>query len=181
MSETATKVFTERALLDALRQRHTHEGNGGAGKYAFMTHVRTGAGHYVQEIDAVVLSLWESEQHDVHAFEVKCSRSDWLREIKPDTSKSARTRKLCDTFTVVAPRGVVRRDELPDGWGLLEATEVDAGITLRSSVKARRLELLTTPLHRRTLPRGFVVAMLRAAGAVPGMTTHTWRAPTAYE
>jgi len=182
--------FTEAELLEALRDRYTVPGNGGAGRYAFLTHVRTGAAFDQQEIDAVVFCLWPSDGHDLHAFEVKCSRSDWLREIqyrgalgevRPSTSKSRRTREIADTFTVVAPAGVVRAwehtaegrtgkppTELPEGWGLIEARRSDAGVArLRQVVKPARLQL-PRAAHEKTIDRGFVVAMLRRAGAVPG-------------
>jgi hypothetical protein len=43
---------------------------------------------------------------------------------------------------------------------------------LRQSVKPKRLTQLPYYREDRTLPRGFVVAMLRASGgAVPGMTS----------
>ena len=164
--------FTEGSLLAALRQRHAFSANGGSGRYAFLTHVRTGAAFDQQEMDALAVALWPSEHHDLHAFEVKCSRTDWLREIKPDTYKSERTRKLCDTFTIVAPKGTVRDGELPEGWGLIEATCVDGEVRLRSTKAPTRREPVTT--HRgydRLLSRGLMVAMLRAAGAVPGMTS----------
>lgn len=168
-------VFTEATLLAALRKRHAIPGNGGAGKYAFMTHVRTSSAFAQQEMDAISVALWPSEHHDVHAFEVKCSRTDWLREIKPDTRKSEKARELCDTFTVVAPKGVVLMDELPEGWGFIQATESDGEISLKQWVKPARLHAMhSTSLnldHERTLNRGFVVAMLRASGAVPGMKT----------
>jgi hypothetical protein len=160
---------TEADLLDALRRRYTYTGNGGSGRYAFLTHVRTGAAWDQQEIDALVVALWPSERHDLHAFEVKCSRTDWLREIRPDTSKSERTRLLCDTFTVVAPVGVVRPGELPAGWGHVEAEQKDDSVRLWTRVKARSAEW--EPVDQRQMPRGFVAALLRAAGVVPGMRT----------
>lgn len=176
-------MITEGTLLAALRKRYTVSGNGGSGRWAFLTHVRTGASFEQQEIDAVAMALWPSDGLDVHAFEVKCSRSDWLREIKPDTYKSRRTRELADTFTIVAPKGVVqgwehtaegrtgkRPAELPEGWGLIEATGGEDGLKLRSMVKPSRLQDPERPWAK-TLSRGFVVAMLRASGSVPGMVT----------
>lgn len=169
---TTAARFTEAELLAALRQRFTVSGNGGAGRYAFMTHVRTGAAWDQQEIDAVVVCLWPSDVHSILGFEVKCSRTDWLREIRPDTSKSERTRALCDSFTIVAPANVVGVGELPEGWGMLLASRGEfGGVGLRQQ---------TTPTPRHLaegLPseppsqvsRSFLVAMLRAAGAVPGM------------
>lgn len=169
-------AFTEGELLAAVRRRFTFSGNGGAGRYAFLTHVRTGAAWDQQEIDAVVVCLWPSDQHSILGFEVKCSRTDWLREIKPDTSKSERARALCDSWTVVAPANVVQLGELPAGWGLLLASRGEEGGVL--------LHQQTTPTPRYAkfeprsdaITRSFLVAMLRATGAVPGMTSGLKRA-----
>ena len=165
--------FTEAELLAALRRRFTVSGNGGAGRYAFMTHVRTGAAWNQQEIDALVVCLWPSDMHSLLGFEVKCSRTDWLREIRPDTSKSERTRELCDSFTIVAPASVVSIGELPDGWGLLLASRNESGdVMLRQHVTPKP----TVPRPAEEISRSFLVAMLRAAGAVPGMTSGLKRA-----
>jgi hypothetical protein len=176
-----TSTFTEAELLAALRRRFTISGNGGAGRYAFMTHVRTGAAWDQQEIDAIAVCLWPSDSHALLAFEVKCSRTDWLREIRPDISKSERTRALCDSLTVVAPANVVAFGELPQGWGLIHAArDTDSGDI--------RLKQHTTPTPRQValgqrsadepITRSFLVAMLRAAGAVPGMTSGRRRLPS---
>lgn len=162
--------FTEAELLDALRRRFTFSGNGGAGRYAFLTHVRTGAAWDQQEIDAVVFCLWSSDKHSLMGFEVKCSRTDWLREIRPDTSKSERTRGLCDSFTIVAPAGVVADGELPEGWGLLIAS-LDADFSVRL-----RQQVTPIPNCKGDISRSFLTALLRAASAVPGMTTGLRRA-----
>lgn len=171
--ETRMPILTEATLLAALRKRHTAHGNGGAGRYAFLTHVRTGAGWDQQEIDAVAVALWPSEHYDIHAFEVKCSRTDWLREICPNTYKSKRARQLCDTFSIVAPKRLVRAEELPSGWGLLEASTHDDGTAaLRMASAPERLhDAAATRGEERLLGRGFLVSLLRAADVVPGMTT----------
>lgn len=172
---TAARNFTEAELLAALRLRFTFTGNGGAGRYAFLTHVRTGAAWDQQEIDAVAVCLWPSDHHALLGFEVKCSRADWLREIKPDITKSERTRALCDSFTVVAPANVVAFGELPQGWGLIHASRTESGGVY--------LKQHTTPTPREVggsqdqpITRSFLVAMLRATGAVPGMTSGRKRA-----
>lgn len=166
--------MTEAELLSALRRRFTFSGNGGSGRYAFLTHVRTGAAWDQQEIDALVICLWPSDGLALLGFEVKCSRTDWLREIKPDTSKSERTRRLCDSFTVVAPASVVKVGELPEGWGLLLASRTDAGLRLYQQTKPMVRQVV--PGEPDTVSRSFLVAMLRAAGAVPGMTSGLKRA-----
>lgn len=71
---------------------------------------------------------------DVHGFEVKVSRSDWLRELRTEGGKSHPWRSRCSHWWIVVPdRGIVRDGELPDGWGLLVGTR-----QLRAVVKAAR-------------------------------------------
>lgn len=165
------QVFTESEILAALRRRFTESGNGGSGRYAVLTHVRTGAAFEAQEIDAVAFCLWPSDQHALMAFEVKVSRSDWLHEIKPDMSKSARARSICDSFTVVCPEGVIREGELPDGWGHLVAYRgVDDGVRLRHKHSPRPQRAACDPIPDH-ITRSFLSALLRAANTVPGMTT----------
>jgi hypothetical protein len=71
-----------------------------------------------RRLDVIALNLWGS--HNLIGFEVKASRSDWLAELR-NFSKSRPTSEIVDEFYVVAPRGIVAKDELPKGWGLLEA------------------------------------------------------------
>ncbi|HEY8861019.1 MAG TPA: hypothetical protein VIN37_02850 [Candidatus Limnocylindria bacterium] len=166
----------EGEVLAALRDRFTVSGNGGAGRYAFLTHVRTGAAFDQQEIDAVVVCLWPSDSHALLGFEVKCSRSDWLREIRPNTSKSERARRLCDSWTVVAPANAVKIGELPAGWGLLLASSDEGGaVKLRQQV-APAFVYAGAVGEEKKITRSFLVAMLRAAGAVPGMRSGLKRA-----
>lgn len=167
--------FTEAELLAALRLKYTFSGNGGAGRYAFMTHVRTGAAWDQQEIDAIVMCLWPSDSHSILGFEVKCSRTDWLREIRPDTSKSEKTRSLCDSFTIVAPANAVTIGELPTGWGLVVAGRDERGnVRLRQQVTPVPRQFVSEERDR--ISRSFLVALLRSTGAVPGMTSGRKRA-----
>lgn len=150
--------FTERDMLDRLRARHaTKVGNGPV--WSFMEHVRNAAGFDAScTIDALAFHQWPSTGHEVHAYEVKVSRADFRREVR-DLGKSASWRAWVDYFWIVAPRGVVPVEELPDGWGLLVTH--GAGLT-----KARQARRLTPPqvgyVPREPIPRGLVAAMLRA-------------------
>lgn len=62
------------------------------------------------------ISVATGAPRTISVFEVKVSRADWVRDRKLE--EYARVGHLA---FVVAPRGLVPRDELPDGWGLLEA------------------------------------------------------------
>lgn len=156
--------MTEAEVLDLLRLRHVRDGNGGAGEYAFMTHVRNAAGFQASRtFDAVAMSLWPSRGLMLHAFEVKCSRSDWLRELK-EPEKAEAAAALVDRFSlVVSDERFVAEGELPPTWGLLV-------------VRAGRLVCVkdAPPLPgsdaTRPVGRSFLVALLRAGGATPSAT-----------
>lgn len=53
------------------------------------------------------------------ACEIKISRSDWLRELK-QPMKRRRALMLSNQFYIVAPVGIVKKEELPLEAGLME-------------------------------------------------------------
>lgn len=148
---------TEADVFALLAKRYgTRSGNGP--KWALIPHVRNGAGWGgstgyggLRTCDAIAVGLWPSTGLGLHGHEIKVSRSDWLRELK-DPTKADAFRSFCDHWWVVAPAGVVRADELPAGWGLLEA-------------KGRRLlvAVWAPALTPKKPPRGLVAALARAA------------------
>lgn len=153
-----TFAHTERSVLDALRARHAPKDRGNGPEWAFLEHVRDSAGFKAKRtIDALGLGLWPSRGLELHGFEVKVSRADFRREIA-DPAKMDAFAHVLDRFWIVAPKGIVPRDELPATWGLLEVG--DDGTSIRQKVAA---PLLTE--ERTAIPREFLVPMLRAAGA----------------
>lgn len=66
--------------------------------------------------DAVAMNLWPSRGCELHGFEIKVSRSDWLNELKqPD--KSEPVQRNCDRWWVVTPADIIKPGELPPTWG----------------------------------------------------------------
>lgn len=163
---------TEAEVLDLLRARHTRNGNGGSGEYAFLTHVRDGAAFDARRtFDALTVSLWPSRGLTVDIFEVKVSRPDWQRELA-DPQKAEDACRLADRFWIACPAGTVRDGELPPTWGLIEVIGgkltdgVVTGRKLRTAVPAPLLH--GTKTAARPVSRGFLVGLLRSApGAVP--------------
>lgn len=102
--------------------------------------------------DAVAIGIWPSTGHQVHGFEVKVSRTDFLNEMK-DPSKSQAIFRFCHRWSLATPPGLVRVDELPPNWGLVTFD----GKSLRT-VKAAPL------LTPEPLTPGFVAALVRRAG-----------------
>ena len=154
-ADTAVR-HTEASMLRLLRARHAQDaGNGPA--WAYLEHVRDDSGFAAKRTaDALAIHLWRSRGHEMHGFEVKVSRSDWLRELA-DPAKAEGWMGVCDRWWLVAPRGIARAEEMPTGWGLIETH----GTGLRTTVQAPKLR---EQAHR-TLTRGMVICMLRAAGA----------------
>lgn len=160
------QALKEADVLAMLRARFTKAGNGGNGQYAFLEKVRNGAGFNANRtLDAVVVDLWPSRGLTIDGFEVKVSRSDWLRELgQPDKAEDAC--KLVDRFWVAAPRGVVLNGELPPTWGLME-------VTGKKLVQVVAAPLLRPPVPHRlaTVSRDFLVGILRSCPtAVPNLT-----------
>lgn len=156
---TAKPKVTESDMLAMLRAKLTKPGNGGAGEYALLPHVRDGAGFTAgRTIDAVAVSLWPSRGLTIHGYEVKCSRSDWLRELK-EPAKADAAAAFCDHFSIVAAdASIVADGELPPTWGLLVAR----GVKLVTVVPA---PVLPGVDPKRPISRHIMVTMLRSAGA----------------
>lgn len=164
---------TEREMLNLIERMFARTGNGGSGEYAVLTHVRNAAGFNANRtFDAVVIGLWPSRGHDIHVLEVKVDRGDWKRELA-DPAKAEDAAKVADRFSMVAPRGVIELAEVPATWGFIEASggviDEETGLITGRKLRTVRAAPLLRPADecRGPIPRGLLVAMLRAAGAVP--------------
>jgi hypothetical protein len=119
-------------------------------EYVVLQEVTTADG--ARRADAIAIALWASRGMEMHGFEVKSSRSDWLRELK-EPAKAETMFNLCDRWWLLtdsADGEIVRDGELPPTWGWLELR----GKCLRAVVKAPKL----TPRER---PWSFVCRLLR--------------------
>lgn len=142
-------------MLSLLRKRHAAK-NGNGPEWAYLEKVRDAPGFDAKRTaDAMALNLWQSRGCELHGYEIKISRADWRRELA-DPAKADGWCAIVDRWWIVAPRGVVPRDELPSTWGLLETGA--RGLTV--TVQAPLLQEARLPLERR-----FLAPILRAAGA----------------
>lgn len=162
--EKPTK-WTERMMLDLLRERHLAGGGNGV-RFAYAEHVRNqgGFGGYTAEsrlrtVDALAIDLWPSSGHRIHGFEVKVSRSDWLTELK-DPEKAEAFRPYCDHWWLVVPSADIVRDDLPSGWGLM--TVGRGGLHIRRHAP----RLAPNPM-----PIGMTAAWLRATAKTAAQPT----------
>ena len=130
--------------------------------------------------DAFCISKWASRAHEIHGVEVKATRADWLAELR-EPAKADACIRICRRWWVLAPPDVVKREELPQGWGLLVPSnsglrrEVDGGVLPDPADPPRswwthvfrRLEQGKTLRHR--------LAAARAAGERAGRNASTWK------
>lgn len=122
-------------------------------EWALMFEVADGTGaRQNRRADAVAMNLYPSRGLEIHGFEIKAYRGDWLRELK-NPEKSAPVQRYCDRWWIIAPPGIVKTEELPPTWGLYEAIAADK---IRQVVGAPKLQA-------ETLDRDFAAALLRRA------------------
>ena len=125
-----------------------------ANRYALLEEVANGTGFAGRYADAVALCLWPSDYHRLHGFEIKASRSDWLRELK-NPRKSEAVAKYCDTWTLLSWTDVAREEEIPKGWRWWFWD----GKKIRKALRGQGWD----PLHRPQWSKDFVAAMVRRA------------------
>lgn len=132
-------------------------------EYATLVEVRNGTGwnRVTRSADALAMSLWPSRGLHLHGFEIKASRSDWLRELK-NPAKADEIALFCDFWWVVAGNeDIVKRDELPPTWGLM--------VPYRDGLKV----IVPAPRAEDTKPitRSFLGAILRKAFSVEAVAS----------
>lgn len=137
--------YTEKYFIEQLRLKYPKD------SYAFLPQVRNATGYQrqVRTADAIVMSLWPSRGLDLMGFEIKVSRSDWLKELE-NPQKAEEIQQYCDRWYIVAPSKVVKINELPKTWGLI----VPHGNGLNAKVPAP----LLTP---NPISKGFLASLLR--------------------
>lgn len=128
-----------------------------APEFALLPQVRNATGYAstTRTADAIAMSLWPSRGLELHGFEIKSARHDWIREVR-DPAKAEEIASRCDRWWIVAgAEDLVQPGELPVTWGLL----VRRGNALVVAVEAPKLE--AAPVDR-----PFLAALLRKASEV---------------
>jgi hypothetical protein len=88
-------------------------------EWAFFQEVRDATGYSAsRSCDAMAFNLWPSKGLEIHGFEIKASRPDWLNELK-DPDKADAFKKYCDRWWLVGPRDIIKKGELPPDWGFM--------------------------------------------------------------
>lgn len=116
----------------------------------------TGAGAG-RTADAVAMNCWPSRGMEIHGFEIKTARGDWLREVRAP-EKAEAVAQYCDRWFIVVPsRTLVEPRELPPTWGLIVLDEKPSMTHAQRCLRAKRLD------------RGFLAAVLRALRRAEGV------------
>jgi hypothetical protein len=124
-----------------------------APEFAFLPQINQGTGaHAGRRADAVAMSVWPSRGLNLHGFEIKVGRGDFLGELK-QPEKAEAIQRYCHFWWIVADKDVIRDgDILPPTWGWMEAFGV--GLTVKKQAPMLTPEPWTPP---------FVASLLRGA------------------
>lgn len=125
-------------------------------EWACFDQLRLGSGWDCERtIDFFAMNTWPSKGHQTIAIEIKVSRSDFTREIRnPEKRLAAMT--LCDRYFFVAPKGMLKQEDMPPNVALWEY-----------DVDAKKMESMphwygTSKVAKLTVPSmSFVAAVLR--------------------
>lgn len=133
-------MTTERVMLDALWARLSAPTTDGPPRSVMAEHVRYDPAYGHSIADAISIDTWRDggRGHCLHGYEVKVSRSDYLREVNDET-KHLTWAAHCRYWWIVVPDAKIafgrdNRPVMPYGWGLL----VLRGRWLRQVVAAKR-------------------------------------------
>jgi hypothetical protein len=123
------------------------------GSHVIVFDVRNAAGFSAtRSCDALALGTWPSRGLRLSGFEIKVSRSDWLKEYR-EPQKADGFSRYCDEWWIVAGDSkIVQPNELPEQWGLIVAN----GKSLKCVKPAPKLEPVAPD-------RSFLAAFLKRA------------------
>ena len=170
-SAAAEELRTAAQVYQALKARHPQP------EWILLAEVRTRTGFQemakstydtARSIDAFAMHTWGSQDYRRVAYEIKVSRSDWLRELK-DPKKRAQAYFLSNQFYFVFPVGIFQWSDTKidalDGCGILEV-HPDGSVHELCRAKLREAW---------PMPTSFVASLLRQAmGRFAAQREQSW-------
>lgn len=108
--------------------------------YITMFEVRDSTGFdSTRSADALSIAMYGTRGREITGFEIKVSRSDWLRELKMP-EKAEEIGKFCDWFYLVTnEESIAKLEEIPTPWGWMV-------------LKGSRLKVVKKPEKMKPLP-----------------------------
>lgn len=164
MNPPKPKPPTSQVIIHMLREKHSPK-EGWATFQELPT--TTGFAGQPRYIDFFAFNVWPSSNYRTVAYEVKVSRSDFLNEIK-DPLKRKPSEEFASECYFVVPTGLVKPDEVPEGWGLMTAG--DGGL--------RTVKIAEQRQCGKDLPVRFVAALARRCAdenAPKGVPAPLWK------
>ena len=102
------------AAINLLREKYSPP------EWGFLDNVWNGDEEEKRYADGLAFSTFKRSNFEIHAFELKSSRNDWKREMN-DPQKSQWFMDKCHRFWAVSTKkNIIKKEELPMSWGLLE-------------------------------------------------------------
>lgn len=143
-------VYTAQDLKHALSERYSQP------EWAYFSEVRNSTGYRstITTADGIAMHMYPSRGFEIHGFEIKVSRSDWLSELKKP-AKADEIFKYCHKWwLVVSDKDIVKDGELPHTWGLM--------VMQKNGLIAKVQAPVIEP---EAFDMGFVASLLRSATA----------------
>lgn len=139
-------------VIDALHRKYCGP------EWQLFTEVPVGNEDRGARVDAMALNMWWSRGLELHGFEIKCTRADFLTEMR-DPGKAETGMVNCDKWWLaVSSKDIAHPEEVPKGWGLMiprgnsmiikkqairreDVTPIETGLMLTFLKKALRLSI----------------------------------------
>ena len=154
ITQNGNKMKSTADIKILLARRHPTDG----GEWMTMFELRNGTGWSARQeryLDCFALNLYPSKNHIRHAYEIKISRNDWLKELS-QPEKRTWGLEISNQFWFIAPTGIIKKEEVPEGCGLLRVT--DNGKLVRDVIAQHR--------KTRDFDIGEICAMLRSVANI---------------
>lgn len=161
-------LLNPRDTWTAAKIRHLLQERHAAPEWAFFSELpdRTGFDQ-VRTFDAWAMAVWPSLGFKTVGYEIKVSRADFAREVLKPTKRTPMEQVSNECF-FATPAGLLKPDEVPEGWGLIEAT---GGEEPKLRVKKHAQSRTIDPL-----PPGFIASLARrSSDPPPPLPVAAWR------
>ncbi len=88
-----------------------------------LSEIREGTGYNAgRSADVMSFGVWPSRGLEIIGFEIKCSRSDWTKELA-NPEKAEGLARYCNQWWLVTCDNVAKIEEIPTNWGWYTATK----------------------------------------------------------
>ena len=86
-----------------------------------------------RQADFMAFNIFPSRDFAIVGCEIKASRSDWTHELEHPEKADPLVAQCDEWYIVEARQGIVKKDELPKGWGLMSMRGTRLYTTVRSA------------------------------------------------